>query len=287
MNKKGVKEMLKFLKMEGIGNDYVYFDGINQDVPTDETFIQKVSNRHIGIGSDGVIIILPSETCDFRMRMFNLDGSEGKMCGNGIRCFSKFVYDQGLTDKTTLKIETLAGIRTCELNVEDGKVVSVCVDMGEPITLCSDIPVNYSKVEMVNAPIEIDGNTYYCTAVSMGNPHVIQYVDTLDFDIEATGPKFEHASLFPESVNTEFVKVVDREHLKMRVWERGSGETMACGTGACAVMYASYLNNKCDEKVDVELLGGHLQIELRDKKIFMTGPARTTFEGTLKEEEYA
>ena len=276
--------MLKFLKMEGIGNDYVYFDGINQNVPTDETFIKKVSNRHIGIGSDGVIIILPSETCDFRMRMFNLDGSEGKMCGNGIRCFSKFVYDQGLTDKTTLKIETLAGIRTCELNVEDGKVTSVCVDMGEPITLCSDIPVNYSKVEMVNAPIEIDGNTYYCTAVSMGNPHVIQYVDTLDFDIEAIGPKFEHASLFPESVNTEFVKVVDREHLKMRVWERGSGETMACGTGACAVMYASYLNNKCDEKVDVELLGGHLQIELRDKKIFMTGPARTTFEGTLKEE---
>lgn len=279
--------MLKFLKMEGIGNDYVYFDGINQDVPTDETFIRKVSNRHIGIGSDGVIIILPSETCDFRMRMFNLDGSEGKMCGNGIRCFSKFVYDQGLTDKTTLKIETLAGIRTCELNVEDGKVTSVCVDMGEPITLCSDIPVNYSKVEMVNAPIEIDGNTYYCTAVSMGNPHVIQYVDTLDFDIEAIGPKFEHASLFLESVNTEFVKVVDREHLKMRVWERGSGETMACGTGACAVMYASYLNNKCDEKVDVELLGGHLQIELRDKKIFMTGPARTTFEGTLKEEDYA
>ena len=273
--------------MEGIGNDYVYFDGINQDVPTDETFIKKVSNRHIGIGSDGVIIILPSETCDFRMRMFNLDGSEGKMCGNGIRCFSKFVYDQGLTDKTTLKIETLAGIRTCELNVEDGKVTSVCVDMGEPITLCSDIPVNYSKVEMVNAPIEIDGNTYYCTAVSMGNPHVIQYVDTLDFDIEAIGPKFEHASLFPESVNTEFVKVVDREHLKMRVWERGSGETMACGTGACAVMYASYLNNKCDEKVDVELLGGHLQIELRDKKIFMTGPARTTFEGILEEEDYA
>lgn len=279
--------MLKFLKMEGIGNDYVYFDGINQNVPTDETFIKKVSNRHIGIGSDGVIIILPSETCDFRMRMFNLDGSEGKMCGNGIRCFSKFVYDQGLTDKTTLKIETLAGIRTCELNVEDGKVTSVCVDMGEPITLCSDIPVNYSKVEMVNAPIEIDDNTYYCTAVSMGNPHVIQYVDTLDFDIEAIGPKFEHASLFPELVNTEFVKVVDRQHLKMRVWERGSGETMACGTGACAVMYASYLNNKCDEKVDVELLGGHLQIELRDKKIFMTGPARTTFEGTLKEEEYA
>lgn len=279
--------MLKFLKMEGIGNDYVYFDGINQNVPTDETFIKKVSNRHIGIGSDGVIIILPSETCDFRMRMFNLDGSEGKMCGNGIRCFSKFVYDQGLTDKTTLKIETLAGIRTCELNVEDGKVTSVCVDMGEPITLCSDIPVNYSKVEMVNAPIEIDGNTYYCTAVSMGNPHVIQYVDTLDFDIEAIGLKFEHASLFPESVNTEFVKVVDRQHLKMRVWERGSGETMACGTGACAVMYASYLNNKCDEKVDVELLGGHLQIELRDKKIFMTGPARTTFEGTLKEENYA
>lgn len=279
--------MLKFLKMEGIGNDYVYFDGINQNVPTDETFIKKVSNRHIGIGSDGVIIILPSETCDFRMRMFNLDGSEGKMCGNGIRCFSKFVYDQGLTDKITLKIETLAGIRTCELNVEDGKVTSVCVDMGEPITLCSDIPVNYSKVEMVNAPIEIDGNTYYCTAVSMGNPHVIQYVDTLDFDIEVIGPKFEHASLFPESVNTEFVKVVDREHLKMRVWERGSGETMACGTGACAVMYASYLNNKCDEKVDVELLGGHLQIELRDKKIFMTGPVRTTFEGTLKEEDYA
>lgn len=279
--------MLKFLKMEGIGNDYVYFDGINQTVPTNAEFIKKVSDRHVGVGSDGVIIILPSDTCDFRMRMFNLDGSEGKMCGNGIRCFSKFVYDQGLTDKTTLKIETLAGIRTCELNVEEGKVVSVCVDMGEPVTLCKDIPVNYSKVEMVNAPIEIDGNTYNCTAVSMGNPHVVQYVDSLDFNIEEIGPKFEHASLFPESVNTEFVKVVDRKHLKMRVWERGSGETMACGTGACAVMYASYLNGKCDEVADVELLGGHLKIELRDKKIFMTGPARTTFAGTLEEEDYA
>ena len=273
--------MLKFLKMEGIGNDYVYFDGINQNVPTDETFIKKVSNRHIGIGSDGVIIILPSETCDFRMRMFNLDGSEGKMCGNGIRCFSKFVYDQGLTDKTTLKIETLAGIRTCELNVEDGKVTSVCVDMGEPITLCSDIPVNYSKVEMVNAPIEIDGNTYYCTAVSMGNPHVIQYVDTLDFDIEAIGPKFEHASLFPESVNTEFVKVVDRQHLKMRVWERGSGETLACGTGSCASVVAANYKGLTGEDVEVSLLGGKLNIHI-DKEsghVFMHGPAEFVAEG--------
>ena len=278
---------MKFTKMQGLGNDYVYVNCFKEKIDDPSALAVRISDRHFGVGSDGLILINPSKVADCEMEMYNADGSRGEMCGNGIRCFSKFVYDQGLTDKTTLKIETLAGIRTCELNVEDGKVTSVCVDMGEPITLCSDIPVNYSKVEMVNAPIEIDGNTYYCTAVSMGNPHVIQYVDTLDFDIEAIGPKFEHASLFPESVNTEFVKVVDREHLKMRVWERGSGETMACGTGACAVMYASYLNNKCDEKVDVELLGGHLQIELRDKKIFMTGPARTTFEGTLKEEDYA
>ena len=278
---------MKFTKMQGLGNDYVYVNCFKEKIDDPSALAVRISDRHFGVGSDGLILINPSKVADCEMDMYNADGSRGEMCGNGIRCFSKFVYDQGLTDKTTLKIETLAGIRTCELNVEDGKVTSVCVDMGEPITLCSDIPVNYSKVEMVNAPIEIDGNTYYCTAVSMGNPHVIQYVDTLDFDIEAIGPKFEHASLFPESVNTEFVKVVDREHLKMRVWERGSGETMACGTGACAVMYASYLNNKCDEKVDVELLGGHLQIELRDKKIFMTGPARTTFEGTLKEENYA
>ena len=278
---------MKFTKMQGLGNDYVYVNCFEEKIEDPSALAVRISDRHFGVGSDGLILINPSKVADCEMEMYNADGSRGEMCGNGIRCFSKFVYDQGLTDKTTLKIETLAGIRTCELNVEDGKVTSVCVDMGEPITLCSDIPVNYSKVEMVNAPIEIDGNTYYCTAVSMGNPHVIQYVDTLDFDIEAIGPKFEHASLFPESVNTEFVKVVDRQHLKMRVWERGSGETMACGTGACAVMYASYLNNKCDEKVDVELLGGHLQIELRDKKIFMTGPARTTFEGTLKEENYA
>lgn len=278
--------MLKFTKMEGIGNDYVYFDGIHQNVPTSKTFISRISDRHFGIGSDGMIVILPSENYDFKMRMFNLDGSEGKMCGNGIRCFAKFVYDHHLTDQTYLEIETLAGVKKVWLTVEDNQVKSVKVDMGEPSLKVKDIPCLFEKEEMINEPILIGQQVYRLTSVSMGNPHTITYVDHLNFDIEKIGPLFEKNPLFPESVNTEFVEVVDRQHLKMRVWERGSGETMACGTGACAVMYASYVNGLCDDHVEVSLLGGNLEISYQDGRIWMSGPAKSVFEGTICEEDY-
>ncbi len=278
--------MLKFTKMEGIGNDYIYFDGIHQNVPLNEDFIKKISNRNFGVGSDGMIVILDSDICDFKMRMFNLDGSEGKMCGNGIRCFAKFVYDHQFTDKTYLEIETLGGIKKVWLNVENNKVVSVKVDMGEPIIKTSEIPCLFDKENMIDEALEVGGREYYVTAVSMGNPHVVIFVDDLDFDISVLGKQFETHPIFPESVNTEFVVVKDREHLSMRVWERGSGETKACGTGASAVMYASYLNGYCGTHVEVELLGGTLNIEYKDGHIYMTGPARTAYEGILNEEDY-
>ena len=247
---------LHFTKMEGIGNDYIYVDGIHQEVPMDAEFISRISNRHFGIGGDGMIVILKSDQYDFKMRMFNLDGSEGMMCGNGIRCFAKFCYDHHLTDKKVLNIETKAGLRIVELIFDQEK--------------------------MINEKVMIGDQEYALTAVSMGNPHVITYVDSLDFDIETIGKQFEHHQIFPESVNTEFVEVINDHYLKMRVWERGSGETMACGTGACAVMYASYLNGYCKEKATVELLGGKLDIELQEGHIFMTGPATTVFEGKIK-----
>lgn len=272
--------------MEGIGNDYIYVDGIHQDICLDPKFIQKISDRHFGIGSDGMIVILESEICDFKMRMFNSDGSEGKMCGNGIRCFAKFVYDHHLTDQTYLEIETLGGIKKVWLTVENQEVVSVKVDMGQPILDTSMIPCLFEKKHMINEPIEIDGQIYRLTSLSMGNPHTVIYIDDLNFPIQDIGPKFEHHPLFPESVNTEFVQVINRQHLKMRVWERGSGETMACGTGACAVMYASYLNGFCDKEVVVELLGGTLQISYEDGTIYMTGMAKTVFEGNINEEDF-
>ncbi|RHM61670.1 diaminopimelate epimerase [Coprobacillus sp. AF33-1AC] len=274
---------LSFTKMEGIGNDYIYVDGINQDVPMNPEFIKKISDRHFGIGSDGMIVILPSDKYDFKMRMFNLDGSEGMMCGNGIRCFAKFCYDHHLTEKTYLQIETKSGLRTVELIFEDNQVVGAKVDMQEPITTCKEIPVLFNQDKMINQPVDIQGKTYHLTAISMGNPHVITYVDDLThLPLEKVGPVFEHHPMFPESVNTEFVEVVNDHYLKMRVWERGSGETMACGTGACAVMYASYLNGYCQSKATVELLGGCLEIEYRDGHIFMSGPATTVFEGKIK-----
>lgn len=277
---------MKFTKMEGIGNDYIYVDGIHQNINMTPSFISHISDRHFGIGSDGMIVILPSQKYDFRMRMFNSDGSEGKMCGNGIRCFAKFVYDHQLTDQTYLEIETLAGVKKVWLNLENGQVQSVEVDMGEPTLDVEAIPCLFEKAQMIDEPLEINHQLYRCTAVSMGNPHVVTYVENLDFPIEKNGPYFEKSEMFPESVNTEFVQVINRQHLKMRVWERGSGETMACGTGACAVMYASYVNGLCDQKVDVELLGGTLKIAYEDGHIFMEGPARTVFEGQINEEEY-
>lgn len=278
--------MLQFVKMEGIGNDYIYMDGIHQRVPLDSKFIRRISDRHRGIGSDGLIVILKSDVADFKMRMFNRDGSEGKMCGNGIRCFAKFVYDEHMTKKTTLQIETLSGIKTCELLFDGHQVTDVRVDMGAPVTACAQVPVNYPKDEMIDEEITVDSKSYRGTAVSMGNPHFVIETDNLDFDLAAIGPGFEKNPLFPESVNTEFVKVIDDTHLEMRVWERGSGETEACGTGACAVAYACYLNHRAANECDVKLLGGHLKIAYRDGHIFMTGPARTAFQGYLQEEEY-
>lgn len=278
--------MLKFIKMEGIGNDYIYFDGINQNIPTDKEFIMNISDRHKGIGSDGMIVILKSDKADFKMRMFNCDGSEGKMCGNGIRCFAKFVYDYHLTDKTYLEIETLAGIKKVWLDIFNSKVRSVTVDMGIPSISVKDIPCLIDKEKVINDNIDVNNNVYKVSLVSMGNPHAVMYVDDLNFDISKIGIQFERCSLFPESMNTEFVKVNNRSHLSMRVWERGSGETLACGSGACAVMYASYLNGLCDTKVVVSLLGGKLDIELKNDHIYMSGPTRVCFKGYIEENDY-
>lgn len=274
---------LHFTKMEGLGNDYIYIDGINQKVPMDKEFIRKISDRHFGIGSDGMIVILPSEKYDFKMRMFNLDGSEAMMCGNGIRCFAKFIYDHKLSDKHVLEIETKSGLRIVELLFDGDKCIGGKVNMGKPILTCKEIPCTYNKETMIDEEVEIDGVFYCLTTISMGNPHTVIFVDDLDsLDLKTIGPKFEYHELFPESVNTEFVKVIRNDYVKMRVWERGSGETMACGTGACAVMYASYLNNHTIDKVTVELLGGCLEIEYVDETIMMSGPATNVFEGTIE-----
>ena len=274
---------LHFTKMEGLGNDYIYFDGINQKIPMDKEFITKISDRHFGIGSDGMIVILPSDKYDFKMRMFNLDGSEAMMCGNGIRCFAKFIYDHRLSDKKVLNIETKSGLRIVELLFKDDKCVGAKVNMGKPILTCKEIPCIYDKERMINEAMIVDGHKYHLTTISMGNPHTVIFVDDLKtLDLTVLGPKFEHHELFPESVNTEFVQVVNEQYIKMRVWERGSGETMACGTGACASMYASYLNGYTKDKVIVELLGGCLEIEYFNGIIMMSGPAANVFEGTIE-----
>ena len=273
---------MKFTKMEGCGNDYVYVNGFDTKIEDPNKLSEIVSNRHFGIGSDGLIVINPSDVADFKMSMYNADGSEGKMCGNGIRCVAKYVYDNKMTDKTTITVETLSGIKTLVLNVEDDKVKTVRVNMGSPILESAKVPVVSEKDKVIDEPVMVNNKEYRITCVSMGNPHVVTYVDSLDFDIETIGKQFEHHEMFPKSVNTEFVEVINDHYLKMRVWERGSGETMACGTGACAVMYASYLNGYCKEKATVELLGGKLDIELQEGHIFMTGPATTVFEGKIK-----
>ncbi|MFV0394484.1 MAG: diaminopimelate epimerase [Coprobacillaceae bacterium] len=273
---------LLFTKMEGLGNDYIYIDGINQNISLDEKTIQQLSERHFGIGSDGVIIILSSDTCDFKMRMFNQNGSEAMMCGNGIRCFAKFCYDHQLTDKKILNIETKSGLRVVELVFDKEKVIGAKVNMGKPILKTKQIPVLYEKEEMINEPIVIGKKEYLVTSISMGNPHAVTFVDNLDIPLEIIGPVFEHHTMFPNSVNTEFVQVINESYVKMRVWERGSGETMACGTGACAVMYASYINGYTKDTVTVELLGGKLEISYQDEYIYMRGPATTVYEGKIE-----
>lgn len=278
---------MEFTKMHGIGNDYIYvncMDGMDFD-PVHESI--RLSDRHFGIGSDGMILICPSEVADFRMRMFNADGSEGKMCGNGVRCFAKYVYAKGLTDKTTIRIETLAGIRTARLTLEDGEVTAVRVDMGQPIFDTADIPVNYPADMMIGCAVSVAGSVWSITCVSMGNPHCVVFVDDVDsMNLEEIGPKFENDPLFPERVNTEFVQSIDGTTVKMRVWERGSGETWACGTGACAVAVASIMNHYITEGVNtvtVQLRGGDLLIEWdRESEagtVYMTGPATFVYEG--------
>ena len=275
---------MKFTKMNGCGNDYVYINGFVENVENPKELAKKVSDRHFGIGSDGLILIVPSDKADFCMRMFNADGSEGEMCGNGIRCVAKYVYDHKMTDKTEISIETKAGIKYLDLTVEDGKVTKVKVDMGEPILEPKKIPVRSEKKRVVNEPIAVAEKTWNMTCVSMGNPHAVVFVeDTGSLEIEKYGPLFENHELFPNRTNTEFVQVLNRNEINMRVWERGSGETLACGTGTCASVVACILNDFTDEKVLVHLLGGDLEIEYEKttNHVFMTGPAETVFEGEL------
>lgn len=276
---------MKFTKMHGLGNDYIYVNCFEETVENPSDIAKLVSDRHFGIGSDGLVLILPSEKADFRMRMFNSDGSEAEMCGNAIRCVGKYVYDNGLTDKTTVSVETLAGIKILQLIVEAGKVSMVRVDMGEPILKPSLIPVKSEKDIFLSEPVEATGSVYHVTCVSMGNPHAVAYIDDVEqFPLEAVGPKMETHDLYPRKINAEFVQIIDRNTLKMRVWERGAGETLACGTGACAVLVASVLNGHCERKATVKLLGGDLLIEWNeaDNHVYKTGPAVKVFDGVIE-----
>lgn len=275
---------MKFTKMHGLGNDYVYVNCFEEKIDNPPALARFVSDRHFGIGSDGLIMINPSKTADFEMEMYNADGSRGEMCGNGIRCVAKYVYDYGLTDKTQISVETLGGIKYLDLTVEDGKVSLVKVDMGKPELEADLIPIISEREQVIDEPIEVDGKEYHMTGVSMGNPHAVIYVDDVKgLDLEKIGPKFENHERFPKRINTEFVHCIDRQTVEMRVWERGSGETLACGTGACAVAVSSILNNLTDTQVTVKLLGGDLQIEWdREKdRVFMTGPATVVFDGVI------
>lgn len=275
---------MKFTKMHGCGNDYVYVNCFEETVKNPAEVAKLVSDRHYGIGSDGLILICPSDIADFRMAMYNLDGSEGKMCGNGVRCIAKYVYDHHMTDKNRISLETLGGIKYLDLNIKNGKVETVKVDMGEPVLVPSDIPVSIAKDRVINEPVEAAGQTWYMTCISMGNPHAVVFVDdTKNLDLKKIGPEFEKHPIFPEQVNTEFVHVIDRHTVDMRVWERGSGETLACGTGACATAMACILNDRTDNEVLVHLVGGDLWIQY-DKEtnhIFMTGPAAEVFSGEI------
>ena len=278
--------MIKFTKMHGLGNDYVYMDAIHQNIENESSLAQFVSNRNFGIGSDGLILIGKSEVADFKMKMFNADGSEAEMCGNGIRCVGKFVYDKGLTNKTEVTIETLAGIKKLQLHVREGKVETVKVDMGEPILTPKEIPVIAKENPVKNLNLKAEDKAFTFTCVSMGNPHAITIVNnTKDFDVRKYGKEIEKDKAFPNKTNVEFIEIVDKNHIKMRVWERGAGETLACGTGACASVVACVLNSLTENIVKVELLGGTLEIEWNreNNHVYMTGPAVTVFEGELLE----
>ena len=280
-------DRLKFTKMHGAGNDYIYINCFEETVKDPEKLAIKVSDRHFGIGSDGLILISPSDKADFKMNIYNADGSEGMMCGNGIRCVSKYVYDNGMTDKDEISVETRSGIKLIKMNVENGKVVSARVNMGEPILEAEKIPTKFDGENVIRQKLTIDEKEYEVTCVSMGNPHCIVYVDDVkDIDLEKIGPKFENNEMFPERINTEFVHVVSDTELDMRVWERGSGETLACGTGSCAVTVASVLCGYCkrNTEIKINLLGGTLtDIWTDGGDVYMTGPAATVCTGEIEE----
>ena len=280
--------MIKFTKMQGLGNDYVYIDCYSkkQEIQNESSLAKFISDRHFGVGADGLILICKSEIADFKMRMFNNDGSEAEMCGNGIRCVGKFVYDKHLTDKTKITVETLAGIKELQLKIKEGKVEKVTVDMGKPILQLEKIPVN-AKANPITLNVEDKKFEFMC--VSMGNPHAVTFInDMQELDIEKYGPKIEKHEIFPNKTNVEWIQIIDREHIIMRVWERGTGETLACGTGACASVVAGIMQQKLNHQVTVRLLGGELEISWNqeDKHVYMTGPARTVFEGEMEEKQW-
>lgn len=276
---------MKFTKMHGIGNDYVYVNCFNETIKDPSAVSKYVSDRHFGVGSDGLILIKPSKVADFQMDMYNADGSQGEMCGNGIRCVAKYVYDYGLTDKTNISVETLAGIKHLDLTIENGKVALVKVNMGSPELVPEKIPVVAEGERAIDVPLEVKGKTYQMNGVSMGNPHCVIFMeeDIRELDLESMGPDFENHKRFPKRINTEFVNVLDENTLRMRVWERGSGETLACGTGACATAVAAILNGLVQKEVTVKLLGGDLKIQWNgsDAPVYMTGPATTVFDGII------
>ena len=277
---------MKFTKMHGTGNDYIYVNGFVENIENPVEFAIKYSDRHKGIGSDGLVMIMPSDSCDFRMRMFNADGSESEMCGNASRCIGKYVYDKGLTTKTSVTLETLAGVKVLELVIDDNnQVKTVTVDMGEPILDGKTIPTIFDEEKIIDKKVSFNnGLEYNITAVSMGNPHAVIYQnDIANLNLPVIGPVIENAPVFPRRTNTEFIEVVSDNYIKMRVWERGSGETLACGTGACAAVVAGVLNGKNIRKTTVELLGGELTIEWKesDNHVYLTGGATTVFEGEI------
>ena len=277
---------MKFTKMHGTGNDYIYVNGFEETLENPSEAAVKLSDRRFGIGSDGLILILPSDVADCRMEMFNADGSIGKMCGNGIRCVAKYVYDRGLVKKDVLRVETRSGVKTLQLRVEDGKVASVRVNMGQPELDPEKIPVLFSKDRMVDEEVYTpSGNVWRVTCVSMGNPHAVIFVDDVEgLNLPAIGPEMEKHAMFPERANIEFAQVTGPHEVQMRVWERGSGETLACGTGACACAVASVLTGKADRDVTVHLRGGDLHVfwDPDTDDVYMEGPAAFVFDGTVE-----
>lgn len=273
---------MRFVKMHGLGNDYVYVNCLEQMITEPVIAAKRISDRHFGVGADGLILICPSQKADFRMEIYNADGSRAEMCGNGIRCVGKYVYEQGLTNRRNLRIETLAGIRELTLHTRDGVVETVTVDMGYPVLQSDQIPIISEHSRVIKEKIYIFKTEYEITGVSMGNPHVVIYVGHVKWvDLKRIGPEIEYYGRFPRRTNVEFVEVIDRSTIKVRVWERGAGETLACGTGACAAVVASVLNDLTDRQVTVELKGGDLDViwNERDGKVYMTGPATKVYDG--------